>query len=157
MYVVVGAPAALGKSDAAFQCNNDKDYHVALHTYNFWMCIQASYNILHFYSFKLIDQARRQWSIKDDSGAWKMTALFYHGPMFLQLHMNKVPPFFQVASTKFIMTWYLICGAPHIFINQKPISKSKVNVWHSAQLGPNVSTTPITAMGRRQCLPLSII
>ena len=32
MYVVVGAPAALGKSDAAFQCNNDKDYHVALHT-----------------------------------------------------------------------------------------------------------------------------
>ena len=35
MYVVVGAPAALGKSDAAFQCNNDKDYHVALHTYNF--------------------------------------------------------------------------------------------------------------------------
>ena len=69
MYVVVGAPAAFGKSDAAFQCNNDKDYHVALHTYIQLLNVYTSYNILHFYSFKLIDQARRQLSIKDDSGA----------------------------------------------------------------------------------------
>ena len=52
MYVVVGAPAALGKSDAAFQCNNDKDYHVALHTYYIqFLNVYTSYNILHFCSF----------------------------------------------------------------------------------------------------------
>ena len=47
---------------------------------------------------------------------------------------------------------------PHPFICQRHFSNEKS--WKSKKLrppSPNVSTTPITAMGRRQCLPLSII
>ena len=29
--------------------------------------------------------------------------------------------------------------------------------WYSTRFGPNISTTPITAMGCRQCLPLSVV